>query len=223
MIRRAIFLADGSSDEPLGEHLEVMCARRGLEVRITTPDLRLLPDPPGRRMVDRLQAAFRLSGTPDIIFVHRDAENQDPRERHAEVLDAVALASQDLPVVAVVPVRMTEAWLLLDEHNVREVAGRPLSTIDLGLPPVPKIEAHPDPKSLLREALDTASGLKGRRLRRFQERFGQHRRTLLQRLDIDGPVRRLPAWQALESSLDGAAALFARTEVATRTTPEATR
>ena len=58
MIRRAIFLADGSSDDPLGEHLEVLCARRGLEVRITTPDLRRLPEPPGLRVVDRLRQHF---------------------------------------------------------------------------------------------------------------------------------------------------------------------
>ena len=222
MIRRAIFLADGSSDDPLGEHLEVLCARRGLEVRITTPDLRRLPEPPGLRVVDRLQEAFRLSDIPDIVFVHRDAENQDPLERYAEVADAVAQVSQGLPTVAVVPVRMTEAWLLVEEDNVREVAGRPRSTADLGLPSVSRIESHPDPKSLLREALDIASGLEGRRLQRFQRRFGQHRRTLLQRLDIDGPVRQLSAWQALESSLDDATALLRDTEAATPASAEET-
>ena len=152
--------------------------------------------------------------------MHHDAENQDPLERYAEVADAVAQVSQGLPAVAVVPVRMTEAWLLLDEHNVREVAGRPRSTADLGLPSVSKIESHPDPKSLLREALDIASGIEGRRLQRFQRRFGQHRRTLLQRLDIDGPVQRLSAWQQLESSLDDAAALLTDTEAATPTSAE---
>lgn len=211
MIHRAIFLADGSSDEPLGEHLEVLCARRDLAVRVTTPDLRRLPRPPGHRVADRLQAILDLGDIPDILFVHRDAEHQDPEQRFAEVDHAVARICSGLPHVAVVPVRMTEAWLLLDEQSIREVAGRPNSTVDLGLPPVSGIETHPDPKSLLEYALETASGLTGRRQDRFRRRFGQHRRTLLQRLDIDGPVRQLKAWQALESALDDLAAQLATT------------
>jgi len=192
---RAIFLADGSSDEPLGEHLEILCARRDLAVRVTTPDLRLLPLPPGRQVADRLQAVLELGDVPDILFVHRDAEGQDPERRFAEVAQAVARVSEGLPAVAVVPVRMTEAWLLLDEQSIRDVAGRPNSTVDLRLPRISQVEAQPDPKSALERALDMASGLTGRRRDRFRQRFGQHRRTLLQRLNIDGPVRRLKAWQ----------------------------
>ena len=202
MIHRAIFLADGPSDEPLGEHLEVLCARRNLAVRVTTPDLRLLRPPPGHRVADRLKAVLKLGDVLDILFVHRDAEGQEPEQRFAEVADAVARVREGLPTVAVVPVRMTEAWLLLDEQSIREVAGRPNSTVDLGLPPIARVEAQPDPKSVLEHALDVASGLAGRRRDRFRQRFGQHRRTLLQRLDIDGPVRELKAWQALESALD---------------------
>lgn len=211
MIHRAIFLADGSSDEPLGEHLEVLCARRDLAVRVTTPDLRRLPRPPGHRVADRLQAILDLGDTPDILFVHRDAEAQEPAQRVAEIGRAVEEAGIAEPWIAVVPVRMTEAWLLLDEQSIREVAGRPNSTVDLGLPPVSGIEAQPDPKSLLDHALEAASGLTGRRQDRFRRRFGQHRRTLLQRLDIDGPVRQLNAWQALESALDELAAKLAAT------------
>ena len=163
--------------------------------------------------MDRLEAVFRLGGTPDIVFVHRDAEGQDPARRYAEIAEAVALVSEGLPAVAVVPVRMTEAWLLLDEQSIREVAGRPSSTVDLRIPAISRIEAHPDPKSLLQQALAAASDLTGRRLDRFQQHFGQQRRTLLQRLDIDGHVRQLSAWQALESSIDETAALFVNTEV----------
>ena len=211
MIRRAIFLADGSSDEPLGEHLEVLCARRNLAVRVTTPDLRLLRRPPGHRVADRLQAILELGDVPDILFVHRDAEAQDPKRRVAEVAQAVARVSDGLPAVAVVPVQMTEAWLLLDEQSIRDVAGRPNSMADLGLPPASRVEAQPDPKSVLEHALDVASGLAGRRRDRFRNRFGHHRRTLLQRLDIDGPVRQLKAWQALESALDDLAVRLATT------------
>lgn len=147
----------------MGEHLAVLCARRGLEILITTPDLRRLPDPPGRGVADRLRAIVGLGDTPDILFVHRDAEAQRLERRVNEVARAVAQVRADLPFVAVVPVRMTEAWLLLDEQSIRIVAGSPSSTVDLGLPPPSRTEHHPDPKALLREALDTASGLSGGR------------------------------------------------------------
>ncbi len=67
MIHRAIFLADGSSDEPLGEHLEILCARRNLAVRVTTPDLRLLTAPtrtPSRRPSAGHPGTRRRSGHP---------------------------------------------------------------------------------------------------------------------------------------------------------------
>ena len=202
MIRRAVFLADGSSDEPLSEHLEQLCAVRGVEVRITTPNLGRLPNPPGRKVADRLRAVLDLGSAPDIVFVHRDAEKQNPCRRHREIARAVALMDSSLPFIAVVPVRMTEAWLLVDEQRIRDVAGRSSSSISLGLPALLQIEDHPNPKALLKNALDAASGLQGRRLRQFQRRFGENRRNLLQGLDVYGPVRRLSAWQALESSLD---------------------
>ena len=202
MIRRAVFLADGPSDEPLSEHLEQLCAIRGVEVRISTPNLGRLPSPPGRKVADRLQAVLDLGSSPDIVFVHRDSEKQDPTLRHHEVATAVASVDPSLPSVAVVPVRMTEAWLLVDEQRIRDVAGCSNSSINLGLPALRQIEEHPDPKTLLRSALDAASGLHGRRLRQFQQRFGENRRTLLQRLDVHGPIRQLPAWQSLEASLD---------------------
>lgn len=202
MIKQGVLLADGSSDAPLSQHLESLCAIRGVRIQIITPDLRILPTAPGLRVADRLRAVIKLGMNPDIVFVHRDAEKQDPSLRYKEVQDAVDATRPGLPAVAVVPVRMTEAWLLLDEDQIRQVAGRPRSTVDLKLPPISKVEAHPDPKQLLRDALRVASGLHGRRLDRFQHQFSSNRRTLLQRLDINGPVQNLPSWRMLESMLD---------------------
>lgn len=202
MIRRALFLSDGPSDEPLGQHLERLCAKRGVVVQITAPDFTRYRPPPGRRVADRLQAAFALEVEPEILFVHRDAEGRTPADRRHEVGKAVARIMPGLPHIAVVPVRMTEAWLLVDHGLIRRVAGKPNSSIRLGVPPTKHLERHRDPKGLLKAALGTASGLSGHRLKRFDRRFGQHRWIILQQLDIHGPVRQLPAWQALESSID---------------------
>lgn len=205
MIRRALFLTDGPSDAPLGEHLEFMCAERGVEVRVTAPDLRRLPDPPGLKVADRLRAVFDIDDVEyELAFVHRDAEKQDPQLRSHEVAEAIAETRANLPFVPVVPIRMTEAWLLLDEQLIREVAGRPDGKTPLGLPRISEVESLPDPKTTLRVALETASGLKGRRMKQLQSRFGENRRLLLERLDIHGPVTELEAWKALERSLDDA-------------------
>lgn len=202
MIRRGVFLADGAADMPLSQHLERLCAERGVEVRITAPDFRLLRTPPGLKVSDRLRHSLVQEIQPEIVFVHRDAEGQPPKERCLEVKNAIAQASPGLPHVPVVPIRMTEAWLLVDEQQIRDVAGRPNSTAPLALPPIRRIEQHSDPKELLKAALVTASGCTGRRLEAFQRRFGNHRHTLLQRLDTSGPVRQLSAWKALEASLN---------------------
>jgi len=102
-------------------------------------------------------------------------------------------------VVPIVPIRMTEAWLLLDEEAIRMVAGRPSGVEPLGLPTASRVEAVADPKARLRSALEMACGPSGRRLRKFKRDFPAHRRQLLERLDRSGPVRKLSAWQALEA------------------------
>ncbi|MFV0524202.1 MAG: hypothetical protein ACK5RL_06865 [Acidimicrobiales bacterium] len=209
MIRRALLITDGPSDAPLGEHLEIMCAERGVEIRVTSPDLRRLPNPPSFKIEDRLRAVFDIDDAGyDLLFVHRDAEKQDPRLRHDEVRTAVSAVCHGRPYVPVVPIRMTEAWLLLDEQLIREVAGRPDGAVPLKLPTPNQVESLPNPKSTLQLALETASELKGRRMRQFQNRFNENRRLLLQRLDRGGPVTGLKAWKALERSIDEALRQF---------------
>jgi hypothetical protein len=106
----------------------------------------------------------------------------------------------DWPVIPIVPIRMTEAWLLLDEGAIRDVAGRPSGSGGLALPGVRDIERSSDPKGILEAAICTASGCKGRRLKQIRRDFPAHRRQLLERLDRNGPVTRLTAWQTLENA-----------------------
>src|SRR5215831_9625046 len=197
MILRGLFLADGPSDEPLSDHLERLCADHGHEVRITAPDLRRLPERVGLTVRSRLRYILEQDASYDIVFVHRDAEGQDAALRRHEIADAVAAVKCFIPAVPVVPIRMTEAWLLLDEQAIREVAGRPSGTAGLDLPRAASVESMPDPKARLRTALVTASQLHGRRLDAFKRRFPDHRRQLLERLDHSGPITVLSAWNDL--------------------------
>ena len=64
-----------------------------------------------------------------LIFVHRDAENRSLEERMTE-FDSINRPE----VVAVVPVRMSESWLLFEGSAIAGAAGSPASHVQ-----VPKI------------------------------------------------------------------------------------
>lgn len=193
VIRRGLFIADGSSDLPLARHLEALCRSAGAEVEVVDLPADRLPGV-GRKIDERLRAVLSQDPNFDIVFVHRDSEDRDPAQRHAEVATAAAAVQFDGPAIAVVPVRMTEAWLLLDEQAIRLVAGSPSGNTALDLPPKSAVERIADPKEVLKQALVTASGLAGRRLKIFRRQFPVHRALLLERLDPDGEVQALSAW-----------------------------
>ncbi len=202
MTRRGLFLADGPSDLPLAGHLEVICATHGCDIAITAVDPSRLP-PGDRTVAGRLEwvLAQQPGAEPDIVFVHRDAESEPPDRRRREIDVAARSVGLSGEIVAVVPVRMTEAWLLLDEQAIREVAGRPSGRQPLDLPTPREAERMADPKQRLWEALLAAGSPKGRRRRSFELAFGRHRRVLIERLDINGPVTQLEAWQQLQADI----------------------
>lgn len=204
MNARAALLTDGTSDVPVGQHVARLARRYGCEMDVVAPDLSRLPDPPGRQVASRLEALFEFDDAFDLAIVHRDAEADDPGVRYAEITDGVAAAREGLPCLPVVPVRMTEAWLLVDEAAIRLAAGRPEGRDSLNLPPPGEVEAIPDPKRILQAALIRASGAKGRRLKAFKRDFGSQRRRLLEWLDHSGPVSGLAAWKGLERSVEQA-------------------
>lgn len=144
-----------------------------------------------RSLREKVESA-RLVCPCDLLFVHRDADNQPPDWRHREIGEAVG----EWVHVAVVPIRTTEAWLLIDPEMIRAAAGRPSGEDDLGLPPVGRIESQADPKALLREALRRAHGATGRRAQRFDATTAVNR--LANLIEDWTPLRRLSAFRRLE-------------------------
>lgn len=205
-MKRGIFVGEGSSDRPLADIVTQLFTRRGIAIEIAAPDFSLLPAGKTRDLTDKITAARRLTASiVDVFVVHRDADGADPSPRFAEVqqaVDAAAPAHRHLPVV---PVTMTEAWLLLDERAIRMVAGNPDGRTALNLPQVHEVERRSNPKAILAQAILMASGKTGRRRDRLTNRFGHHRRRLLEQLDLDGPVTRLRAWQDLEQRIEALA------------------
>jgi hypothetical protein len=154
-----------------------------------------------KTLADRMRKAVELFPC-DVLFVHRDAEKEPANTRHHEIRLAFEEATKSggrFPAVAVVPVRMLEAWLLLDERAIRKAAGNPGGKVPLDLPGLHQIEKRPNPKQDLREALSTASELKGRRLKKFN--VDQAFWRVVDRIDDFSQLRELPAFQAFEQSV----------------------
>ncbi|MDW4896921.1 DUF4276 family protein [Streptomyces californicus] len=204
MTARVLFIGEGSSDNGLVPHVESIAVRKGLDISVTVPDFGLLRLPTGHSVPDKIRAARGLGGSYDLTVVQRDADRGPAQDRRDEIEKAVEAEWPGLRHVAVVPVRMLEAWLLLDEACLRHVAENPRGRIGLDLPKGAAVENIADPKQLLKDSLARASEYKGRRLAQFQKRFSQHRLRMLELLDPEGPVTCLPSWRAFVEDLDAA-------------------
>lgn len=190
-------VADGSSDVVLVPILTWCLKQHGVTPIVSQPaDLARIP----RRSTEhRLRAVLDLYPC-DILFVHRDAEGQCPLNRRAEIAHSLGWAT--IHHVAVVPVRMTEAWLLINEGAIRSAAGNPNGTVPLNLPNRDLIERMPDPKQVLFDALRTASGLNTRRRARFPVHKRVHR--IPDYIQDYTPLTALQAFQQLQIDIDQA-------------------
>jgi len=207
-------LSDGSSDAVLLPVLEWILRQHVSDVAVhcTWADLRRLPSPP-RSLAERISKAVELYPC-QVLFVHRDAENQAPELRYTEIREAVKSAFHQGPVVphiCVVPVRMQEVWLLLDVAAIRRAAGNPNGTHPLQLPRATSLETLPDPKEVLHGLLADASGLSGRRLKRFRAEKCTH--LVPQYMGCLSDLRRLPAFQRLEQDVHNTVSMLLASRV----------
>jgi hypothetical protein len=187
-----VLLREGSSDDGLIPHLRSLLVEAGCGE--ASGDSRRYTGTVGQK----LEKLAEEGSTVDLVFVHRDADSDDPTPRAREIADAHAIHAEQLPnLIPIIPVHETEAWLLVDEQQIRSVVGRPNGTAPLDLPKIKHIETTSSPKEILDAALLAASETKGRRLQQEQRRLSDRKRTLLERLDPAGPIQQLSAWQCL--------------------------
>ncbi|AUX35771.1 MULTISPECIES: DUF4276 family protein [Sorangium] len=207
MIIKFLLVCEGTSDRGLVPHLEALCVRAGAdEAAGDAPDLGRLPQPPGKRIEEQARTALKLAGNVNLLFAHQDADAREPEEVRQRIHERLAGLDGCPPHVCVIPVQEIEAWLLLDEAAIRMVAGNPRGQEELNLPPRRSIESTSKPKERLEAALAAASGKKGKRVQRFKGSFSERRAMLLQRLDIEGPINELPAWQRLVTDIEAVVA-----------------
>ncbi|WP_320779547.1 hypothetical protein [Streptomyces sp. CRN 30] len=204
MTVRVLFLSEGTSDQGLVSHVEGIAADLGVPVAVSAPDLRWLRIPAGHSVIDKLRTTRDMGGAYDLAVIQRDADRGAPQDRRTEMANAVGEVWPGLAHVPAVPVRMLEAWLLLDEQAIREVAGNPRGRIPLDLPKAASVERVADPKQRLKDTIATASGCKGRRLTELHQRFPRNRHRLLDLLDRDGPVSEVASWRTFVAELSAA-------------------
>lgn len=191
-------VSDGPTDRALLPIINwVLLARPelgGAEIRGELADLRNRPRESG--LAARISAALEQY-TCDVLFVHRDAESSDRsiwRQRQEEI--DLAMRPHEIPHIRVVPIRMTEAWLLIDPAAIKMAVGNPSSRASLAMPRIQKLEDLSDPKETLHELLLQASELTGRRLQKLRGELSWRRTQIADLIDDFSPLMKVPAFAA---------------------------
>ena len=196
-------VSDGSSDKaliPVLDWLIRQCDYQGY-LQGECCDFRLFRSASRSVLAEKIRYALILYPC-DVLFIHRDAEKASPAKRVQEIANAlnqVFARSIRKPSVCVVPVRMTEAWLLFNENAIRRAAGNPSGRGPLHLPDLRTLESLPDPKEVLRNLIRQATGLGARRQEAFP--ISQSILQIAQYIDDFSPLRSLNAFRQLESDV----------------------
>ena len=204
---RFTLITDGSSDKALIPVIHWLLSQYypNLPLDGEWADLARLPVPP-QNLAQKIASGCCLYPC-DLLFIHRDAESELHNVRVAEIQQAVEDAQEisrgkslSLPHhLCVIPIRMLEAWLLFDIIGIRRAAANPNGRVPIQLPPLNSLESLPDPKNTLYQLLRTASELHGRKLKKLRPQASVHR--LAECIDDFSPLRKLPAFQALENEI----------------------
>lgn len=162
-------------------------------------DFRNIQEPP-KRLADKVRTA-KLYYPFDILFVHRDAESTNSRlitQRCQEV--NAELQEEDIDkTICIVPIKMMETWLLIDEVAIKKAAGNRNYRGSINLPSLRILERESQPKELLHTLLREASGKKGRNLKKFNIDKAVH--LVAENIEDFSPLRNLVAFRVFEEEL----------------------
>ena len=202
---RFLFIGEGTFDESLVTHLRRCCILAGAdEAEGVTIPFSMLGNSIGRTVIEKLKFAMEYEPNVNLVFVHRDADSVDSRPRYEEIREAIRIVGNAPVHVAVVPVQETEAWLLLDEAEIRRIAENPKGTVPLNIPSAKRVERISNPKEHLITIILDASEQTGRQYRKIKQKVHQKCRLILDGLDPEGPVKAVPSWKRMFSDLRSA-------------------
>ena len=204
--------AEGPTDyyflRPLLERLCVDICLREASGLVEVTAVLGLDHPPAREQDARdvrIREAVRSAlGQWSVLFVHADGAGDPARARAQQTTPALEALHADFGAygrgVAVVPIRETEAWALVDGEALRQVFGTSLDDRALDLPqPVHRAEAVTDPKQCLAMAFAATGPTGARRRRGVSDYLG----ALGEQISLDR-LRLLESFLALELELKGA-------------------
>lgn len=171
------FCAEGSTDHRFFPILIQRTARRIIEQQSTMniiipPIISVGFEKSGLKRAEHiLQAACEATGS-HVLIVHADADEPAPGkaflERFQPGYQLVQRSDEKLckTLVPVIPVYMTEAWMLADANALREAIGIDIDIYQLGAPKRAKqVEAYANPKQVLKQIVEEAYAKKSRRHR----------------------------------------------------------
>lgn len=196
---RFLLVCEGPSDDALAFHIEALLRQQGVT------EIDQITSNTGRLLSEKVALGLEQSGNVDLLFVHRDSDRAGANARYTESTEAIHIVGYRGPRVGIVPVRMTEAWLLLSESTIRNVVRKPRGRRPLNLPAPNEVERLANPKAALETALLEASEKSGRQRREVVRRFPGFRRQLIQNLPLGGSLEQVESWASFRD--DTAAAL----------------
>lgn len=183
-----VLVADGGTDRALVPIIEWSIHRLDPEVEVLEAEFRKRKGP-----VKEFLEAFETGAM--IVFVHRDGENESLESRLQEF---EGVERDDF--VPVVPVRMTEAWLLVSAAAIAQAADRPGAPVTV--PGVDQLETIANPKQLLEDRLMHAAGNPtGRRRKRFHRSIVDRRINVASLIGDFSPLEAIPAFQRFQADL----------------------
>ncbi len=202
---RSVLLAEGNTDVALCRILTWLLMQyvqywdADNTILVSADDLAGIPK---GNLAARMRRAYDAYSY-EILFVHRDADADDPKPRHDEIERAYQKVQASIPTcIAVVPVQETESWLLFNEAAIRQAAGHPKGRVPLNLPRMKAIEKMRDPKEHLYNLLEKASIHHGKPQHAF--RSDQAAQDVADNITDFAPLRALKAFQTLEQAVKAA-------------------
>jgi hypothetical protein len=183
-----VLVADGGTDRALTSIVDWAIHRLDPAVEILEPEFRKREG-----SVQDFLHAFQTDAM--IVFVHRDGESATLEERLAEF---EAIERND--VVPIVPIRMTEAWLLISGPAIAVAADHPGA--DITVPPIGQLGTIADPKHRLEVLLLQAAGQPtGRRRKRFLRSIVDRRVNVASLIGDFSLLESVPAFERFQADL----------------------
>ena len=205
--------AEGSTDHRFLNSVAQRTASRILQLNsmsvVDVPELQIINPRSNMTQEDQIFNAALAAHGHHLLLVHADADARSREAAWSERIEpgmvrALEASNEGAKVcdkiVPVIPVRMTESWMLADPAMLISVIGTRISLNDLSLPTSPsQVERITHPKDKLGEVVKIA--LKGRSRRRRRERnIGRLYEPLARRIDLDR-LERVPAFRKFRTDL----------------------